>query len=1217
MHPRPAERQPAHAVQRAVVRAAPVVVAAPPSASQALQRKLGNTGLSAMVARQEQRVGRVAANPSAAPMVARSPAQALVVSSPSDPAEREAEAVAKRVMSMRAEADEPPRSSHRTAPARPAALAIATADGLTTAKPAVGNRTIQRGTKAAAGEGNPQPGPATQAALGRSGLGNPLPPSMRRFMERAFGADLSGVRLHTDTLAAGAAQELDAKAFTHGRDVFFGANCYQPHTPEGRQLLAHELAHTIQQSPTAPQPSPTPSVSPENDPTERAAAQAGAERAAATGESARALLGAGSLGSGSLLQRQPTVGSGSGARTGTPPTASAAPPAAAATSAHVNLVPPDWVREPGSADLLVVRSADRMIALPAQGAMVLLHPPVGQTIPDVPFFTVPTIAKEGLVAVSLGGRDGFAIDAGGQPAVVFPAALAEIQRSLAINNLRGIVVTHIHKDHVQSFLTIVRSNNIRPENIHFPVAFAVNPAASPRAFAQAMAELRSTTDATLRALGHGPSAAYGAIRTPTGAPVFHSVLEERDVTLDFYGLTAEFQQLQASRAAGRTPSGGPAAPAPDPDTASLLTRVTHRPTGFRILYVGDLRGSDLTLFRQAMGEAAYGEMLSGVRVIQGLQHHLGALESPADRTGLVELLKATYLKSGEVTVVAQSQERVVRRQFLNRSLIEALNQAGIDVHVALEPGPRGQVGTITVDTSGAVTASGGGTIESHPGAPQVREQVQRLLKLREAEEILTKYEHFLPGPARQSRVMTASRERFQRMLENYLETTIGNVQRGAAGRAQPALRDPAVQTSALQGVQASYPLRGEDRLTPATMETLRELNRKAPYLVTWERELAKARETGRVSEAGLEALWELEPEMAKQLVQSSGLSPRQQRSTLGSLPGQPASVGSRVVGTAMLAITLFNEVAPLIAEHRRASREEHVGRQLGNIIWWQSKGVYPNMEGVNDRWFRSNDWTTDSAEIYELLDSGDLDWLSLTGIDDSQWDIFAVWASTRLQNLRDWDTYIVQSDVEGEKDAHYRSLRITGKLSDNSLRFEYRVTRISGKTVGFDLDEEWRFSQRLNTILRAAASHIAEVSKKQIASAPTQLGSQVRSGAGPLGASRPLFADKPQPTSRKRFRHGLSDPALYTVFKQQSRTFERDAVFYVFPNSVSPEQPVPDGYVIVGGADYNTYVGIYYKPNLILKRLGPEHYGGTLWQTVYPNWYEVLLAKEADLEDVR
>jgi hypothetical protein len=79
---------------------------------------------------------------------------------------------------------------------------------------------------------------------------------------------------------------------------------------------------------------------------------------------------------------------------------------------------------------------------------------------------------------------------------------------------------------------------------------------------------------------------------------------------------------------------------------------------------------------------------------------------------------------------------------------------------------------------------------------------------------------------------------------------------------------------------------------------------------------------------------------------------------------------------------------------------------------------------------------------------------------------------------------------------------------------------------------------------------------------------------------------------------------------------QRRRFFYVFPNSESPEE-VPDGYVVVGGADYNTYVEIYYTPNLVLQRLGAAYYNETLWRTVFPNGYEVLLAKQADLEDAR
>jgi hypothetical protein len=77
--------------------------------------------------------------------------------------------------------------------------------------------------------------------------GQPLPVSVRRFMEPRFNADFSAVRIHTDAEAARAARQLGARAFTTGNHVYFGAGQYQPETPGGLELIAHELAHTVQQ----------------------------------------------------------------------------------------------------------------------------------------------------------------------------------------------------------------------------------------------------------------------------------------------------------------------------------------------------------------------------------------------------------------------------------------------------------------------------------------------------------------------------------------------------------------------------------------------------------------------------------------------------------------------------------------------------------------------------------------------------------------------------------------------------------------------------------------------------------------------------------------------------------------------------------------------------------------------------------------------------------
>lgn len=81
----------------------------------------------------------------------------------------------------------------------------------------------------------------------RSGGGQPLDPSARSFMESRFGADFGSVRVHADANAAEAADALSARAFTVGRDIYFGGGEYQPATRSGMRLLGHELAHVVQQ----------------------------------------------------------------------------------------------------------------------------------------------------------------------------------------------------------------------------------------------------------------------------------------------------------------------------------------------------------------------------------------------------------------------------------------------------------------------------------------------------------------------------------------------------------------------------------------------------------------------------------------------------------------------------------------------------------------------------------------------------------------------------------------------------------------------------------------------------------------------------------------------------------------------------------------------------------------------------------------------------------
>lgn len=80
------------------------------------------------------------------------------------------------------------------------------------------------------------------------GPGRPLDPAIRREMERSFGRDFGGIRIHDDSRADRSARSLGALAYSAGDDLVFAQGQYAPHSAAGRALIAHELAHSVQQA---------------------------------------------------------------------------------------------------------------------------------------------------------------------------------------------------------------------------------------------------------------------------------------------------------------------------------------------------------------------------------------------------------------------------------------------------------------------------------------------------------------------------------------------------------------------------------------------------------------------------------------------------------------------------------------------------------------------------------------------------------------------------------------------------------------------------------------------------------------------------------------------------------------------------------------------------------------------------------------------------------
>ena len=110
-----------------------------------------------------------------------------------------------------------------------------------------GNRYVQR--LVAGAKEDEGVAPETEAAINtKRGGGQALDNQVRTQMEPTFNSDFGAVRVHNDAQADRLSRSLNARAFTTGKDIFFREGAYSPGSSSGRELLAHELTHVVQQN---------------------------------------------------------------------------------------------------------------------------------------------------------------------------------------------------------------------------------------------------------------------------------------------------------------------------------------------------------------------------------------------------------------------------------------------------------------------------------------------------------------------------------------------------------------------------------------------------------------------------------------------------------------------------------------------------------------------------------------------------------------------------------------------------------------------------------------------------------------------------------------------------------------------------------------------------------------------------------------------------------
>lgn len=141
-----------------------------------------------------------------------------------------------------------PESDSQTGEKQPPGASDQGAAGVLHLQQTVGNQAVQRLLAQRSGDGAFDLDEDTAGRINQArGGGAALDSNLQRQMGQGMGYDFSGVRVHTSPEADNLNQQLNAKAFTTGQDIFFKQGEYNPGSSSGKELIAHELTHVVQQ----------------------------------------------------------------------------------------------------------------------------------------------------------------------------------------------------------------------------------------------------------------------------------------------------------------------------------------------------------------------------------------------------------------------------------------------------------------------------------------------------------------------------------------------------------------------------------------------------------------------------------------------------------------------------------------------------------------------------------------------------------------------------------------------------------------------------------------------------------------------------------------------------------------------------------------------------------------------------------------------------------
>ncbi len=1056
----------------------------------------------------------------------------------------------------------------------------------------------------------------------------PLPSDTRTRMEDAFERDLQDVRVHAAGDGLERVGETSARALTVGSTIVFGRGQFDPGSTIGDLLLAHELAHTQQQSHAA-----TTSSTPSAD--EHQADQLAAAAVARTR---------------GLDAKLPVVGARRGlslrrCNNFAPPAPEDAAIATEATTPDAGPLPttvPDIddgvVYQNKDDDFFLAESNGNVIALPAKNLVYeLLVKPTEISAQNI--FGIPTADKEGVRLVNIGGRESFLIESGGRPVALMPEAMRLLKEALNVSEIVGINTLHIHEDHIRNLISFIIRYNIKPEGLRFPRAFTT----SGMRFATIIQQLQNLRGLKpdqmkkLKALGYGRGAATPFTIWDVPASAKFGSYRIGDKMIEEYGDPQAFARV--ARGAQSKPSS------PELDAASVILRITDIPSGKRVVVFSDPRGMTLADLRTQLGDQKFGEIFQGVTVISGFQHHTGSLHTP-DHEGVLRVLIEILSRNGQLTILEQSTTAPRRAKgggpipFMNASLIEALHQLGITHIAGLAPANAQSLGTITVDRNANVQTKGN-SISTSTGDPQVAARFQRFVELDNAIRVMRENVDVLgqkDGSPVKDRIvdLEAARLSLGRALgllpqasgvyDGLLQTVIAGVGTGQAHGAA-ALTNQANVNARKAAALAKH---AGEAFLEQNAQFVQYLALQGNILRSAYRGILDMRRTGQVTEKLIRDLVLLDPELARRLLDTGNVN-RSMRDILKAeikdANDYKRSSTPRAVAKGMLVMTAWNEILVPWGTTRQMDKETELNKFRNVLSWWRERGVQPAVDASDNSWFDSDTRSDKTRVVNEMMRQDMIDHLVVTKIEgEENWDQFNIWIGTNVHNIDDYVRLV------RDKPARWCSaLRMVGG-DFATAHWEYRAGTLSADTVSdYTVTEKWLSHPRLDIIMQAMATRIMATTEQQLTDAwvkrqTPKPGDQSGQGVGTdedaTQAARVMLGNR-KIERRVRFSATASDRRAFTVGKQ-SRVIQHIPVvenngwwsepeFYVLPASEDPlnQADIDSDFLLVTGADWNTYAQL-----TTVYRVGQELDGSSVRKVnLRGNPRAMVLIKKSSVED--